>query len=262
MNTNTNTYTVVYTTIIVIIVAAILAFAAMSLNDRQVANMKAETIGQILTAAKIESGESNAEIIDAYKSQIAEAYTVDLTGAKVGELPAEDATIFTTSQLKAQNYKIADGGSATLPVYVFKNGTKVVPIYGAGLWGPVWGYIAVGTDGKIVGATFDHASETPGLGGKIKDDPAFSAQFDGKSFDFNDVAPFDIVKGGAPEGKVNAIDAITGATMTSKGLGGAINAWAKAYAPVLAAAPCCCEEPQAGECCEEAQAEETTKTEE
>ncbi|MBQ0150245.1 MAG: NADH:ubiquinone reductase (Na(+)-transporting) subunit C [Bacteroidales bacterium] len=254
MNTNSNTYTVVYTTIIVIIVAAILAFAAMSLNGRQVANMKAETIGQILKAAKIESGESNAEIINAYKSQIAEAYTVDLTGAKKGELPAEDATIFTTSQLKAQNYKIAGGESdATLPVYVFKNGTKVVPIYGAGLWGPVWGYVAVGTDGKIVGATFDHASETPGLGGKIKDDPAFSAQFDGKAFDFNDVVPFDIVKGGAPAGKVNAIDAITGATMTSKGLGEAVNAWARAYAPVLAAAPCCCEETQA---------EETTKTEE
>ena len=254
MNTNSNTYTVVYTTIIVIIVAAILAFAAMSLNGRQVANMKAETIGQILKAAKIESGESNAEIINAYKSQIAEAYTVDLTGAKKGELPAEDAAIFTTSQLKAQNYKIAGGESdATLPVYVFKNGTKVVPIYGAGLWGPVWGYVAVGTDGKIVGATFDHASETPGLGGKIKDDPAFSAQFDGKAFDFNDVVPFDIVKGGAPAGKVNAIDAITGATMTSKGLGEAVNAWARAYAPVLAAAPCCCEETQA---------EETTKTEE
>lgn len=256
MNTNSNTYTVVYTTIIVIIVAAILAFAAMSLNGRQVANMKAETIGQILKAAKIESGESNAEIINAYKSQIAEAYTVDLTGAKKGELPAEDATIFTTSQLKAQNYKIAGGESdATLPVYVFKNGTKVVPIYGAGLWGPVWGYVAVGTDGKIVGATFDHASETPGLGGKIKDDPAFRAQFVGKELNYCDAEPFSIVKGGAPEGKVNAVDAITGATMTSKGLNAAIVEWLKAYEPVLGAAAAAVE-------AEEVAAEETETVEE
>jgi len=268
MNTNSNTYTVVYTTIIVIIVAAILAFAAMSLNGRQVANMKAETIGQILKAAKIESGESNAEIIAAYKDQIAEAYTVDLNGAKVGELPIADATIYTTSQLKAQNYNIAGGADAALPVYVFKNGTKVVPIYGAGLWGPVWGYVAVATDGTIAGATFDHASETPGLGGKIKDDPSFSAQFDGKKFDFSDATPFAIVKGGAPAGKANAIDAITGATMTSKGLDAAINAWVKAYAPVLAAAaPCCCCGGQSDECCGESEgccenAEETTKTEE
>lgn len=255
MNTNNNTYTVVYTAIIVIIVAAILAFASMSLNSRQVANMKAETIGQILSAAKISSGSSNAEIIAAYKDQIAEAYTVDLAGQKKGGLSVEDAEIFTTSDLKAQNYNIAGAADATLPVYVFKNGTKVVPIYGAGLWGPVWGYIAVGTDGKIVGATFDHASETPGLGGKIKDDPKFSAQFDGKAFDFADAAPFAIVKGGAPEGKANAIDAITGATMTSNGLGAAINTWAKAYAPVLAAKAAEC-------CCSEETAEETTNTEE
>ncbi|MBQ0144920.1 MAG: NADH:ubiquinone reductase (Na(+)-transporting) subunit C [Bacteroidales bacterium] len=253
MNTNSNTYTVVYSAIIVIVVAAILAFAAMSLNDRQVANMKAETIGQILTAAKIPSGESNAEIIATYKDQIAEAYTVDLKGAKVNELPAEDATIYTTSDLKAQNYNIADGVSAELPVYVFKNGTKVVPIYGAGLWGPVWGYVAITPDGKIAGATFDHASETPGLGGKIKDDPSFAAQFDGKAFDFSDAAPFAIVKGGAPAGKANAIDAITGATMTSKGLDVAINNWVKAYAPVLAGASsdCCKGEGKCCGCCAE-----------
>ena len=230
MNTNNNTYTVVYTTIIVIIVAAILAFAAMSLNGRQVANMKAETIGQILKAAKIKSGESNAEIIATYKDQIAEAYTVDLNGAKVGTLPVEDATIYTTSDLKAQNYKIADAADAALPVYVFKNGTKVVPIYGAGLWGPVWGYIAVNPDNKtIAGAYFDHESETPGLGGKIKDDPSFRAQFAGKKVLYGEGDPFSIVKGGAPEGKENAVDAITGATMTSKGLNAAIVTWLNAY---------------------------------
>ena len=274
MNTNSNLYTVVYSTIIVVVVAAILAFAAMSLNGRQVDNIKAETIGQILSAAQLECNGSNAEIIASYKDQIAEAYTVDLTGAKTGTLDIESAEIYTTSDLKAQNYNIAGGEGASLPVYVFKNGTKVVPVYGAGLWGPVWGYIAVGTDGKIAGATFDHSSETPGLGGKIKDDPSFRAQFAGKAFDFSDTTPFAIVKGGAPAGKANAIDAITGATMTSKGLSAAINTWAQAYAPVLAAAPasccgegeCCCGgEAAEGECCGEAAegAEgETTKTEE
>lgn len=254
MNTNSNTYTVVYSAIIVIVVAAILAFASTSLKDRQVANMKAETISQILTAAKIPSGESNPEIIETYKNEIAEAFKVDLNGKRTGDLNIGDAEIFTTSQLKAQNYNIADASDKTeLPVYVFKNGTKVVPIYGAGLWGPVWGYVAVSPDGTIAGATFDHASETPGLGGKIKDDPAFSAQFDGKSFDFAGSIPFDIVKGSAPEGKANAIDAITGATMTSKGLNEAINNWIKAYAPVLSAVvPQCCPEK---ECCKNAETE-------
>ena len=88
---------------------------------------------------------------------------------------------------------------------------------------------------NIVGAYFDHASETPGLGGKIKDDPAFRAQFEGKALDFADAKTFSIVKGGAPEGKANAIDAISGATMTSKGLDEAINVWMDAYQKYLKA---------------------------
>ena len=126
MNTNSNTYTVVYSAIIVIVVASILALAATSLKDRQVANMKAETISQILSAAKIPAGESNAEIIATYKNEIAEAFKVDLTGKRTGDLDTEDAEIFTTSDLKAQNYNIADASEqTTIPVYVFKNGTKV-----------------------------------------------------------------------------------------------------------------------------------------
>ena len=253
MNTNGNTYTIVYSAIIVVVVAAILAFASTSLKPKQEANEKAETISQILTAAGIEVPSSNDEIIAKYKDQISEAYTVNLSGEKTGDLDIESATIYTTSQLKAQNYNIADGSDAALPVYVLKDGTKVVPVYGAGLWGPVWGYVSVAVDGKIAGAVFDHSSETPGLGGKIKDDPSFRAQFEGKSFDFSDTKPFNIVKGGAPEGKANAIDAISGATMTSKGLDAAINAWVEAYKPVLEAAgseQCCgCGTCEAGQPC-------------
>ena len=244
MNTNGNIYTIVYSTIIVCVVAAILAFAASSLKPLQQANEKAETISQILSAAKLDVPSGNDAIINSYKEQIAEAYTVSLDGEKNGELSTADASVCTTSGLKAQNYKIAEGQGAALPVYVFKKGVRVVPIYGAGLWGPVWGYVAVNPDGTICGATFDHASETPGLGGKIKDEPSFRAQLEGKIFDFSDVKPIQIVKGGAPEGKANAIDAISGATMTSQGLEDAINVWIKAYKPVFDAAPAC------GECTE------------
>ena len=238
MNTNSNAYTVIYSTIIVVVVAAVLAFVATALKPMQTANEKAETISQILTAAQF--GEKaawtdNNATIAFYKENIEKAYTVDLEGNEVKDLDIADAEVYSTSDLKAQNYAIRDGAGAKLPVYVFKNGVKVIPVYGAGLWGPVWGYIAVGSEGNIAGAYFDHASETPGLGGKIKDDPSFRAQFIGKKFDFSDEKPFAIVKGGAPAGKDNAIDAITGATMTSNGVDAAINTWAKAYEKVLSA---------------------------
>ena len=244
MNTNSNVYTVIYTTVVCVLVAAILALVSSSLKPKQDANEKAETISQILTAAQFgEKSEwqakGNAAVLDFYKQNVAEAVLIDARGNKAGELSASDAAVYGKSELKAENYNIKDGKDMKLPVYIFKNGISVIPVYGAGLWGPVWGYIALESDLKtIAGAYFDHESETPGLGGKIKDDPAFRAQFKGNKVDFNDSkAAFSIVKGGAPAGKANAIDAISGATMTSKGLDEAINVWLKAYKAYLSKNP-------------------------
>lgn len=240
MNTNGNVYTVIYSTVIVVLVAAILAFTALSLKPRQDANAKAETISQMLTAAHIYtkdecSAMGNDKVLEAYSSNIKAAYVVDANGKKVGDLNTEVKSIELRDGLKAIDKGIRGGNAVELPVYVFtKDGSDitVIPCYGAGLWGPVWGYLAFSTDGKtFVGAYFDHESETPGLGGKIKDDPSFRAEFDGKVADFNASPIFSIVKGGASEGKLNAIDAITGATMTSNGLSAAIETWLEAYKP-------------------------------
>ncbi len=112
----------------------------------------------------------------------------------------------------------------------------MVPIYGAGLWGPVWGYVSFEADhATLHGAYFDHESETAGLGAKIKDDPAFQALFAGEQPDFSSDNVFEIVKGGSPKNADgseivdNRIDAITGATMTSQGLDAAIDTWLGAY---------------------------------
>ena len=220
MNTNSNVYTVVYTTIVVVIVAAVLAFVSQTLKPKQEENEKAETISQILTAAQF--GEKE------HWQEIGNAATVKFFEENI----EGDAAITSTSQLKALNYKIKDGSinADELPIYAFSNGISVIPVYGAGLWGPVWGYIALSEDLQtVVGAYFDHESETPGLGGKIKDDPSFRAQFAGKKVIYGEGDPFSIVKGGAPEGAENAVDAITGATMTSKGLNAAIITWLNAY---------------------------------
>ena len=227
MNTNNNLYTVVYTTIIVVIVAAVLAFVSQSLKSRQDANEKAETISQMLTAGgfgnKAEfQAMGNAKVLETYGNEVAAAFTVDAAGAKVADLDIAAKEVFSRSQLKAQNYKVKAGEGYELPVFIFKNGISVVPVYGAGLWGPVWGYIAFEQDGKTIhGAYFDHESETAGLGARIKDDPAFQAEFVGEQAWFGESPVFAIVKGGAPaeDGKSlvdNKIDAI--------------NAWLGAYA--------------------------------
>ena len=241
MNTNNNFYTVIYTTVIVVVVAAILAFVSQSLKQRQEDNEKADTIAQMMTAAgfgtKAEfQAMGNAAVIDKYAAEIDKAYLVGVSGEKVEDLGQNE--VFSPSRLKAQNYLLkGDRASARIPVFEFKkDGIRVVPIYGAGLWGPVWGYIALAKDNTIIGAYFDHESETAGLGAKIKDDPAFQAEFKGAIPEFTSENVFEIVKGGAPhdaEGNDiadNKIDAITGATMTSQGLEKAIDIWLAAYA--------------------------------
>ena len=268
MNTNNNVYTVIYTTVIVVIVAALLAFVSQSLKGKQDANEKADTISQMLTSAQYGtkeeiSGLGNAAVLEKYAQEIEKAFVIDLEGNVVREL--EGNAVYSAKQLKRQNYNIKGGpnktGEPELPVFVFKNGRTVVPIYGAGLWGPIWGYMSFETDLKTIGgAYFDHESETAGLGARIKDDPSFQAEFVGEVADFSSENVFEIVKGGAPkeaDGKSavdNKIDAISGATMTSQGLDAAIDTWLAAYAKYfIANAPkeCCGEGEGEGTSCEE-----------
>ena len=285
MNTNSNTYTIIYTTLIVVLVAAVLAFVSQSLKSRQEANEKADTMSQILTAAGFATkaelqAAGNTAVLERFAQELDRSFTVGTDGQKVADLEADK--VYSPKELKAQNYNIKDGSAAQLPVFIFKNGITVVPVYGAGLWGPVWGYIAFEPGSNVMkGAYFDHESETAGFGAKIKDDPSFQAEFSGESADFNSANVFDIVKGGAPKNpdgtsvSDNQIDAITGATMTSNGLDAAIDTWLGAYSAyfkgaVTAKDDCCgdgsceegmscCEGESAGECmscCEETKTEE------
>ena len=93
-----------------------------------------------------------------------------------------------------------------LPIYLVNDSISVIPMQGKGLWGPIWGYLAVAPDGKtIIGVKFDHKSETPGLGGEITTEK-FQSQFKGKQI--------------TQDGRYIPVefDAITGATKTSNGV--------------------------------------------
>ena len=225
MNTNSNAYTVVYSIILVVIVAAVLAFAAMFLKPTQEANVKKDTIGQILTAATID-GE---DILATYQKEIESAILVDIEGNKVGELDIESCEVYDNSALKRQ---IAADQKA-LPVYIFKNGITVIPCYGAGLWGPIWGYIGFEGDLKTIKAVrFGHKGETPGLGAKIADEPSFAAGFAGKQVGTGDIL-FEVAKPANRQTDNNGVDAISGATITCQALGKTLNQWFGFYQKYL-----------------------------
>ena len=238
MNTNSNTYTVIYSIILVVVVAAVLAFAAMFLKPMQEANVKKDTISQILTAATVEAG---ADILATYQQDIEAAILVDAEGNKVGELNIADCEVYDNSELKRQ----ITAEPKALPVYIFKNGITVIPCYGAGLWGPIWGYVGFEKDLNTIKAVcFGHKGETPGLGAKIADEPSFAAAFVGKTVGKGEIL-FEVVKPANRQTENNGVDAISGATITSQALGKTLNQWFGFYKNYLEknAAVCC------GECC-------------
>ncbi len=245
MNTNSNTYTVIYSIILVVIVAAVLAFAAMFLKPTQDANVKKDTISQILTAATV----AGDDILATYRQEIEKAILVDAEGNQVGELDIQDCEVYDNSALKRQ----ITAESKALPVYIFKNGITVVPCYGAGLWGPIWGYVGLEKDLKTIKAVrFGHKGETPGLGAKISDEPSFAEAFAGKQVGEGEIM-FEVAKPANRQTENNGVDAISGATITSQALGKTLNQWFGFYQNYFAknAATCCQQECCEDTCCAE-----------
>ena len=125
-----------------------------------------------------------------------------------------EATRDNADQLYAQHITEADN------YYTFDGGI-ILPLKGTGLWGPIWGYLALDNTSTVVGAVFDHKGETPGLGGEIATDK-FASRFIGKKMDSQAIH----LKKNADRGNPYEVDAISGGTMTSNGVTAML---AKAY---------------------------------
>ena len=130
------------------------------------------------------------------------------------------------------------GGQKNFPIFIYENnGAKkyIIPLVGKGLWGPIWGYIALNEDkNTIAGASFDHKTETPGLGAEINQG-WFQAPFVGKKV-FDESGTYQsvkVIKGGAKEGDLHGVDAISGGTITSKGVEEMLIRTLKTYEPYL-----------------------------
>lgn len=215
MNTQSNTYTFLYAAIMVVVVAAVLSFTSLSLKERQNMNKEVEKKQNILKAVNVASTPANA--VELYDKYIVKAIIVD----SEGEVKSNDKAETFKVDLKKENKK--DLSERALPVFVFNKegiGEKlIIPVRGKGMWGPIWGFISMESDRKtIYGATFDHQGETPGLGAEIAN-ADFLAPFTGKQI-FNQAGMFTslkLVKGTASTNP-HAFDAVSGGTVTSKGL--------------------------------------------
>ncbi|WP_304478843.1 NADH:ubiquinone reductase (Na(+)-transporting) subunit C [uncultured Duncaniella sp.] len=230
MNKQSNTYTVVYIIVLVVVVGAALAFTSMSLRDRQIANANADKMKQILASVRIECDAKDVK--DKFNKHITAMLVVDTEGNVVKTGGPDDMEIFNIDV--AAQAKLADS-ERELPVYVCTLADDrleyIIPVSGNGLWGQIWGYVALDADGSTVyGAYFSHASETPGLGAEIAN-PKFQKEFIGKEFFKNGrFLPVTVVKAGQrPTDGSDYVDGISGGTITSKGVGAMLDNCLRPY---------------------------------
>jgi len=224
INKEGSAYTFTFAIILVILVGATLATTSMALkgtikknvNDKKMMNILA-SIGlndEVVTRANA------AEQFDLY---VKERILVDINGNEVnkksGEIdPADKTDAFNIDVKKEYKTKVAKlvqklknnkeellaevGKTDTqYPIYKCVKDNKelyVMPMVGTGLWGPIWGYVAIEDDfNTVYGAAFDHKTETPGLGAEVS---------------------INAKKGGASPGSKHEVSGITGGTITSNGV--------------------------------------------
>ena len=216
MNTNKNSYIIIYSAVLVIVVAFLLAYIFQALKPMQDVNVALDKKKQILAALNIrelgdvESAEKYKEVVKADMIVDANAQVVE-----AGEQGGENAAF----KLNSADYKA--GKLAVYDCEVDGKKKYVIPVYGMGLWGPIWGYIALDDDKNTVfGAYFNHDSETAGLGAEIKDSKAWQDQFIGKKIFSADGLKIAIAvkKKSDVKNPASECDAVTGATLTSDGV--------------------------------------------
>ena len=217
MNKNSNIYQILYAAVMVLLVGSVLALIYMALKPKQDENIANDTRKQILSALHI-APPDESQVKETYEKYIIQDLLVDGEGNVVD---SADNVAFDV-QMKT-NVKLADA-ERKLPVMKCKmdDGSikYVLPVYGAGLWGPIWGYVAINDDGNtIYGANFSHEGETPGLGARIAEKEFQDLFMDKHLFQGGEYKGVAVLKHGQKTTNgAEQIDALTGATITSRGV--------------------------------------------
>ena len=228
---NSNTYIMIYTTIIVVLVALLLSITSGALKERQAANIKLDTKKQILSSLPA----IDVANVDAEQCFASTIEKIIVLNEKTGEVVKE------LDPVKDFDYK-ANSDSDELLIYKAEvdGATKwIIRLDGKGLWGAIWGYIALNDDKNTVyGVFFNHAGETPGLGANITTD-AFCSQFEGKHIMQNgEFASIAVMKVGQKAESQDQVDAISGGTITSKGVELMLQTSVEKYTQFLKAIDC------------------------
>ena len=230
MNRDSNKHTYIFAVLMVLSVAFVLSFTSESLKDLQNANVKKEKMQNILSSVGINVTRDESE--DLYMDYISEELSLKSDGTIDDDIDAFDINL----ALEVKK----DSETQRFPWYIANVENEkfyVIPLRGAGLWAEIWGYIALKEDiNTIKGVSFDHKSETAGLGAEITEDWFIDSFTDEKINDSqgNFVGVYLTKSNNDPrnEDKMdNEVDAISGATITGDGVSDMIIERVQNYLP-------------------------------
>jgi Na+-transporting NADH:ubiquinone oxidoreductase subunit C len=244
INTDKNSYTVLFSVIMVIVVGSLLAGIAQGFKGKIDENKRIEKQQNILYAMGVHNNEGDSDVIFISADEVNDVFNeyikkqLVIQGDQVTEDPEAYLIDLKQEEAKAKNKK--EPYERRLPLFIGEKEGKsyyIIPMRGKGLWDAIWGFVSLDEDLIVQGIFFDHKGETPGLGSNIKE-RYFMDDFHGESlFDGDTFKGIDVAKGNNDplnkDKKDNEVDALAGATITGNGLAAMIKKDLRMYLPYL-----------------------------
>lgn len=233
-------YNLGFAAVICVVCAIFVSSSAVSLRDLQAANRTLDMQRNVLMAAGLAASDERVpaeEVGERFRPirqvviDLATGEPTDIDPATFNQrladadpvssdvAPSNDAGL-TRIGHHALVYELLDARDALELV--------VLPVRGLGLWGILYGFLALDADLETIrGLTFYEHKETPGLGGEV-DNPRWKRLWDGrKAFDASGLPEIAVARGvaGPASEDPHRVDALAGATMTSRGVTNLLRFW-------------------------------------
>ena len=224
-----------------VVSAVLVSSSAVLLKDRQVINAELDRKKNVLLAAgdlQSDDDPSSEEIEQKFGSF--EVIAIDLETGAID--PSFDTTGYDAKRAVSDNSRSRSVPSNPARVLRVPNRVLayrrldaagqlemlVLPVNGQGLWGAMYGFVALGPDLTTVrGLTYYEHKETPGLGAEV-DNPRWRALWPGRRlFDDGGTAVIEVTRGaaGSVADDPHRVDGLAGATITSNAVTNMLRFW-------------------------------------
>ena len=237
-NNDTILKTLIVAVSLCLVCSAIISSAAVGLRDLQQANKALDQQSKVLASAGLLI--ENRSIEDLFSSIQEKIINLD-TGLFVDsfEISTFDASLIarnkeTSISLDSKvDIAILKRRENFQKVFLHYNDKRlssiILPVRGYGLWGTLYGYLAVEPDFQtIIGLEFYQHKETPGLGAEV-DNPRWKKIWKGKKiYSAENQVLISVIKGQVDNTlseSVYQVDGLSGATITSNGVSNLLTFW-------------------------------------